>query len=516
MLIHKPRAFRLIFIVSIFIYIIFIGYISYNNSQSDRFGDEVAHMVGGSYVLDGKVLYDDLQFNHQPLNYFMSAVVEQATHPENLFLYISKQRLAVFGYGALWDMLYVIVFGPLSLLFIIFFEILKFPYAGHKLLGETLATYPLVFITAIYIQSLFFQKLISKWKLIVTSIASFIAGFSLLPLWVVIIPMNLFIFLKQKNKKEALLYLALPFITLTGTLFLIISPISLLRETVIYNIQYFLPAAKQFRPSIWQVVLFPFFAFIPPFNGVKIIVVAFLIQFFVSGYVLVKKHKAIHWFVLFGILTLANFFRVGDSAFSSFHLLPWVGVLLMSESIFMWHGLHDGNKIIRQIALGKLMIYIALFFFMIVTLKHFVTPNDRANEFYVQYSESEKYGRVIHMLKDKDDRLMVVPNDPLIYWVAHIDTATRLLEYYTWIYPVPKYNKEIRRVINNNPPEFFVETGLDLTKDLDVLIKQALERRYTQINYLGKPSRLYILNSKLKNITNAQWEKVQYTLFEQP
>ena len=502
--------------VLILIYTLFIGYLSYNNSQSDRFGDEVAHMVGGSYVLDGRVLYDDLQFNHQPLNYYMGALVEQISQPDNLFLYISKQRLAVFGYSAAWDVLYIVAFGPISLLFILFFEILKFPYSGHKLLGETLATYPLVFIITTCIQSLFFQKSISKWKLIMTSIASFIAGFSLLPLWVVIAPINLIIFLKQKNKKQSLLYLTIPFIILAGILFLFISPVSLLRETVTYNVQYFLPAVEQFRPSIWQVLLFPFFAFIPPFGDMKVIMMLFLVQFFVSGYVMYHKKKIFHWFVLFGILIFTNFFRVNDSAFASFHLLPWVGILVMSESIFIWNGLRDKSNVIRYITLGKIIIFGFTFIYMIIALNHFIMPKDRVNEFYVQYSESEKYGRAIHILKDSDDRLMVVPNDPLIYWVGGIDTATRLLEYYPWIYPIPEYNTEIRNVIMNNPPEFFVETGLDLTEELDVLMRRALDTQYTQINHLGKPSRLYILDTKLQNINDIQWEELQYTLFEQP
>ena len=85
MLTNKFSSFRWVFIVFVLIYVLFIGYVSYNNSQSDRFGDEVAHMVGGSYVRDGKVMYDDLQFNHQPLNYYMSALVEEITHPDNLF-----------------------------------------------------------------------------------------------------------------------------------------------------------------------------------------------------------------------------------------------------------------------------------------------------------------------------------------------------------------------------------------------------------------------------------------------
>ena len=516
MLINKFSSFRWVLIMFVLAYVLFIGYVSYNNSQSDRFGDEVAHLVGGSYVRDGKVMYDDLQFNHQPLNYSMSAFVEEITHPDNLFLYVSKQRLAVFGYGAVWDMLYVIAFGPISLLFILFFEILKFPYAGHKLLGETLATYPLVFIASICIQSLFFQKSISKWKLIMTSIASFIAGFSLLPLWVVIAPMNLIIFLKQKNKKQTLLYLAIPFIILAGILFLFISPVSLLRETVTYNVQYFLPVAEQFRPSIRQVLLFPFFAFIPPFGDMKVIVMLFLVQFLVSGYVMHHKKKIFHWFVLFGILIFTNFFRVNDSAFASFHLLPWIGILVMSESIFVWTGFRDKSNIIQHITLGKIIIYGFLFIYMIITLNHFIMPKDRVNEFYVQYSESEKYGRAIHILKDSDDRLMVVPNDPLIYWVADIDTATRLLEYYPWIYPIPEYNTEIRNVIINNPPEFFVETGLDLTEELDVLMRQVLDTKYTQIKHLSEPSRLYILDTKLQEISNTQWSELQYTLFEQP
>ncbi|MDA1317340.1 MAG: hypothetical protein O3B87_04965 [bacterium] len=224
----------------------------------------------------------------------------------------------------------------------------------------------------------------------------------------------------------------------------------------------------------------------------------------------------LQWLLLLGILIGSNFFRVNDRSFASFHLLPWLGIILISESLVVSQFLQAKDKIIQNITRGKTIGYIALFIFIVVTFTHFFVPKDRANEFYIQYSESEKYGRAINILKDDNDRLMVVPNDPLIYWVADINTATRLLEYYPWIYPIPEYNSEITEVITYNPPEFFVDTGLDLSLELDLLMRNALVTQYTQIYHLGEPSKLYILNIKLQEISDVKWKELQYTLFEQP
>ena len=513
----KRNFYTYLIVVIMSCFFLLSAYIAYNNTQSQRFGDEVAHWVGGHYVLQGKELYKDLQFNHQPLNYYFSAIVETASSPNNLYLFISRQRFAVFAYGVAWDIIFLIFFGVITVPIIFIFEIGKYWFSGYKLLGETLAAYPLIFITGVFIESLFFKKKLYKLKLILLSISSFVAGFSLLPLWVVIVPMNALIFFHAKDKKNALIYMVVPFLLLTGTLFIFISPFNLLKETYIYNTQYFLPATVKFRPSVSHILLFPFFSLIPPYGPSKIAVAILFVGFLVSGYICIKYKKGIYWLLLLLAIIGTNFFRVGDMVFSSFHLLPWFGLILTAE-IMLTSYLYNQIKVVmvKTVLQIKFFVYIIIFIYAIFSLNHIWKKKDLANEFYVNYSESEKYGRAIKVLKKAQDKLLVVPNDPLIYWVADIDTATRILEFYPWFYPIPEYKDEVTKVFTYDPPAFVVDTGIDLEKNLERYIATNLKEKYIRIYHLGEPSRLYISKNSISHISDEQWKLLEDMLFEKP
>ena len=512
----KLNVRKILFIGIIAGYFLFTGYIAYNQSVSDRFNDEVAHMVGGHFVLKGKELYKDLQFNHQPLAYYFGAAAERISSPDNLYFYISRQRLAIYAYGLFWNILFFLFFGPYILIFSFIFEIGKYWFSGQKLLAETLAAYPLIFMFASLIESMFMKKHLSKIKLGLISVSTFIAGFSLLPLWIVVMPINVIIWWFQKNRKQSFLLLSIPFLFLTGILFMFISPYNLLRETYTYNVQYFVPETAEFRPALWQMLLFPFFTLIPPYSLTKIVSAAFVVSFFVSGYASWRTKKLIPWFLLLILFIGTNFFRVGDSAFSSFHLLPWFGTLLIMEILLTYYFYNSKNKIVKQISKIKVILFSALFVAMILDQKHLWQKKNLTTEFEVQYSYSETYGRAIKALKDSNDTLIVAQNDPLVYWVADINTPTRMLEFYPWIYPIPEYNAEIEEIFTNNPPEFFVNTNLDLKQDLEKYIHNNLGQKYIRIDHLGKPSRLYILKKKIPEITDSQWKQLEDMLFSKP
>jgi hypothetical protein len=504
---------HLLFWLVVCLFSTFTAYLAYNNSQSSRFGDEVAHWIGGHYALIGKELYKDLQFNHQPLNYYFSTAVEFFTSPDNSYLYVSRQRLSILLYGLFWNILYYILLGPYMLLFSLIFEVSKYWYSGHKLLGETLAVYPTVFITGIFIQSLFFKKEISRLKLFLTSTSSFVAGFSLLPIWLVIVPMNLFIIISQKYKKKAFLWLSAPFLTLCGIMFLFINPYNLYKETYLYNVQYFLPVTEQYRPTILQLILFPFYIFTAPFSESKFVIGVIIFLFFITGLISFREKKFIKWIILFGLFILSNFFRVNDYNYTSFHLLPWYGILLVSV-ISLNFNFYTLKKQKRNVFfITQNIILVTLFIYLLYSQKDIWKVKDLATEHYINYSYSETYGRAINILKSPKDQLIVVPVDPLIYWIAKIDIGTRLLEFYPWIYPIPEYREEVLDKFINDPPEFFVDVNIDKSKEFESKIYNIVLSKYIRLNYMGKPSKLYVLEKKYKSITDDQWREIEPFMF---
>lgn len=113
-------------------------------------------------------------------------------------------------------------------------------------------------------------------------------------------------------------------------MFLFINPYNLYKETYLYNVQYFLPVTEQYRPTILQLILFPFYIFTAPFSESKFVIGVIIFLFFITGLISYREKKFIKWIILFGLFILSNFFRVNDYNYTSFHLLPWYGILLVS------------------------------------------------------------------------------------------------------------------------------------------------------------------------------------------
>jgi hypothetical protein len=489
--------------------------IARNYSQSERFGDEVAHMVGGHFVLKGKKIYQDLQSNHQPLNYFFSAAVEKLAQPTNLYLYISRQRMAVYLYGAFWQVIYLVFFGPAVFLFTLVFEINKYWFSGYKLLGETMAAYPLVFLFGLSTRALMFEKRPSGLALVAFSIASFIAVFSLLPLWAVVAPLNLMMLFYLKKERKLWLYQLIPFTVLTTILFCFVFPPHLVKETVWYNFRYFLPeTAVKNPPSLLNILIMPLVALIPPYSPTKLTVALLVALSLITAFICMKEKKLGKWLILIFLFIMCNFFRADDFSYGSFHLLPWFGALAIIETVMIAGFLADSNRQVKKIAQLKTMVLTVLVLWLYLFAgRPYLNKQNLIQENYINYSDSETYGRAVRLLKGDNDRLVAFPNDPLINWVAGADTGTRILEYYNWIFPIPEYQNEIKRVFESNPPEFVVDTGANLKEPTEAYVYKVLKEKYIRLNHLDKPSKLYVLKKKMPQITNNQWEELRLMLF---
>ncbi|MDO8497954.1 MAG: hypothetical protein Q7S61_05430 [bacterium] len=493
-----------------------MGFVAHNYSQSDRFGDETAHMIGGHFILKGKIPYTDMQFNHQPLNYIFSALVEKVSSPKNLYIYIARQREAIFIYGAVWNILYFVTFGPIILLFSLIFEISKYWYSGYKLLGETLAVYPTLYLIGIFIKIFLFKEKVSKISLLLFSISTFTAMFSLLPLWPLILFLNIMMVYAFRKEWQKLICILFPFVIFSLFLFLYISPTDFIKETIIYNAKYFFPASGE-KPSLFGLFLLPFYSFIPPYTPSQLIITFFTFLFLFLTYFVIRIKRLTAWIGIMVILSLSNS-RVANREFGSFHLLPWFASLLFVTILTIYYLSIKKTKM-SQWYMGKIF-YLTII--IVIVFIYFFTPNalrekkDVITENYINYSYSETYGRAIKILKDPNDRLAAIPNDTVVHWVADIDIATRILEYYDWVYTIPAYRSEIMNTFANKPPEFVIDTGLRKNSVIDNYIMAILKKDYTQLNHLGKPSNLYLHNRKYALITLNQWEQLSLMLYTKP
>lgn len=492
-----------------------------NHSQSYRFGDEDAHMLAGHLILKGYVPYQDFSGNHQPLIYLFSAAVQKIAPPNTLFPFVGRHRLAIFMYSLGWQAVFLYFFGWLAIFFTIVFEILKYLLLGNKVLGETIAMYPFVCLVGFFIKQELCNIKLNKLELILFSLASFFATFSLFPIWPSIVILNFYIFLKNFKNIKKIIYQLLPFFICTIILFLFIPIKDYIQNTVIDNFSFVIPEMNKvsYNTDLSQKILLPFDIFFSKPNTINITGLFFGLFYIFLFFLAVKSKKISAFLILIIALFLANtrsiILKPGD-----FHILPWLAAYLAIPIIYL--------SLLKQVkAYTFFFILLVGFSFWLIFINKndfygrilLDINNDLSREHYINYSKSVKNGLGIKSIMKKGDRIFGIANDTLAIWVADGDLTVPPLESFRWQYELPRFRKQITDVFNKNPPEFFLMDSLaplDGSDPISKIVVESLKKNYIQANHLDKPSELFVLKSKLNEVSESQWKEFNYYLFSKP
>lgn len=461
--------------------------ISQGRSLSLRFVDEEDHIAFGYYINQGYRLHEQLQNNHQPLVYFSSAVIQKIAAPENIFMLVRRHRQFMYFYGFLWSWLIIWRFRKTGLIFVLFFEFLKYYLFGNLLLLDSMAAYPAVylFMTAILV---WFNRLIpKKIELILLGATTWLVTFTLIPLWPWLGAVWLALAVKLHQK---IIWPIVSFSILSAILFSYYSPLAWYHETIYNNIKYAIPALNEIRTTAdrLRLLFFPFLAYVDLTS-----LQAKFIALFFSGW-LIASLRYQRWLLLYPILILANTRVIEPSAvyYAGFHLLPWMG-LLIGVFAFSWD----------RLRLKPIFFLTGLVLLFNPSMPYWFKTNLN-EEYYINYSNSEDFNFAVRAIAKADDRLAVIDNKPLIYWQSGMRPATRQLVYYAWEPNVPELHADYQRVFyGDNPPEIVYgnkEAGL-------------MKGKYTSLQRDNKPSLLFIRKDRYEEITKEQWQALETRRF---
>jgi len=461
--------------------------INQQRSLSMHFVDEDDHLAGAELINRGYKLHRQIQSNHQPLVYFASAAIQKLTGPDNIFMLVRRHRQTIFFYGAVWSLLLVWRFSWPGLIFVLFFEFLKYGLLGNLLLMESLAVYPAVYLLAVLLTS----KPPSHRELIFLGFYSFLIIFNLVPLypWLLVILLTLAI-----RFKKQILWLIPGFLLPALILFWHYSPIDWFRETIYNNWVYAAPALNRVKTAAdWlKIIFFPFTAYFTA-NSLQ----AKFINLFFTGYLVASWfNRKLLW--LYPLLILANnrVLSPGAAYYEGFHLLPWLGLLI-------WVFVYSQKFLPKYLILGFSALSLVL---LLNKAMPYFSKTDVDYEYYVNYSTIDDYNFAVKNITAQGDRMAVTANQPLVYWQTDTVPATREFVYYAWQHEVPELKADYDQVMfGNNPPEIIYGN-----KDKDVLAAQ-----YVNILKYGQPTELYLRRDKFDLITSSQLDKITSRGFSQ-
>lgn len=448
-------------------------------SLSFHFVDEEDHIATADFMNQGLKLYKDLSVNHQPLVYLGSSALQKITKPNSIYLLIKTHRISMFVYGAIWSILLVWKFGLVGLIFSLFFEGLKLYGFGNLWLMESMAVYPAIYLFGGLIKGFLTKKWPEKIESFWLGWYSFLVIFNLVPLW----PWLAIVWLVYlvKNKK-VFLWQLLGMLIPTVLLFILISPIDWFRETIFYNVKYAMPRLSVVNTlQDWlKIIFFPFLALVVK-GSYQAKVIVYLFFSVVVSCLVNKKYWLL--MLIYGLLMLANL-RVPSPEevyFAGFHLLPWMGILLIGSLLMI-------KQIKNKVVLVILVVW-GLGLFLNKNMPYF-WKTEPMEEYQINFSRFDGLNNQVKSLVNPGDKMAVLTSESLIYWQTGVKPATRQVVYYAWEHEVPRLKEEYESVFYGDSLPRFIY-GANETK----LVKD----KYNQFWQNERPTELYIVIEKNNN-----------------
>ena len=479
--------------------------------------DDCFNYVGGYFIANGKHIYSDFFFNHQPIPAFLSYAVQTITHPINIFDLVLKHRQALMLFGLLFNGLLILRFRFPAFLFIIIFELSKFYVFGDRFLAEGIIVYPILYLAGLALLR------ISKRKL-------FTIDYLLFPVlvWLIVfsrepyVPLALLLFatiLWGKFDKIKKISIAIFTILSIITLFYIFDLKEYFFNVVTVNSQtVFISEAgvnQMFGPKILQIFLYPFYVFFSePWNVFKQLLIGISLLFLLHFVMLIKDKKLLLAALIFVILGLGNLRIVvpGKLFYDAFHMIIWYALFIFITSYLILN--YSKYQLLRIFSLLILILFLASF----ITSEFYFAKEkiDQHAELLTNYGETMQIGEVVKILSNPSDALFLDGSDDLIYWQAQRTSPYKYSWYTSVMRHFPKYLKSRLDMFKNNPPDFYKEFGT-CPKKTDIgesyRLPNFIADQYARLYSLESPSCLFVHKKKLDEITEAQWQKAVEFLY---
>lgn len=474
-------------------------------------GDECINYTAGYFILLGKSLYGGIFFNHQPILAFVSAAIQWATQPKDIYHLVLYHRLFMIAYSLGMGVLLLWRFRMRGVLFLLLYESTKYYMYGYQFIGEAFIIYPLVYLLGLLWES-FESKRLSRTDVFVACVFTSVVLWTREPYVPVATILGSMLFWRERN------HLAIKWVAvLFGIVVLIPFALFPLREYVEQVFIANIPAASAgggggFVLSTLRSVFYPLSIFFQgTWSYVRVIEIGVAAFFWVGVTLWLKEANKYTWIaVIFGILALAGIRTVppGTMYYEAFHMLPWYA-LFIAMTVCIITSIKD--KKILNILIGTYVIFSCWIF---VSPKSFIWENiNTQSEFESQYAKYSHYSQAIQIVSASSHTLFLDVWDDIIYWESRRDSAYPLSLYIPTASSIPKYESMRRTMFRETPPDVYY--SCPALQSSGNGLPREVAHKYVQLASMGKPSCLYVTTELFNALTKSQWDQLNGLGFSQ-
>lgn len=482
----------------------------------DRLGafgcfDDCFNIMAGYFIGQGKHLYSEIFFNHQPIPAYISFFIQTIYHPQSIYELIYRHRMTLIGYFALADVFLTLRFGLPGFAFALLYETTKGYVFGERFLAESMIVYPLVYLLGLAWMSLG-KKHITAIELLIASVAAWFVIFSREPY----IPLASFLYLIicvrywPRSRLSFFLVILLSLMTVVafgfGEYWWNVVSVNLTTN-----------AGSEIRThglngtGIFSIFLYPIRIFFDrggAWNNFRWIEVAISATLLLSSVIIVYFHRQRWKYVILIFLTLgiANIRPVtpGTVYYVAFHHLVWYALAIAGVVLFLHHFQQSNRTLafIGWITYGSLVLY-AVF-----------SPNsylyekvDRPAQFGTGYGHYITQGEIIRRLSDPTQTLFLEEWDDLIYWQAKRPSAYPYSWYTSVMHVFPVYRRARDTMFTDHSPDFYYgqcdRTGASHSLPIN------RQKDYVQLAQGGESMCLFVKKSIALTIPDERWISVR-------
>jgi len=486
--------------------IIFAGISFFLLKRVGAFGcfDDCFNFGAGDFILQGKQLYSQIFFNHQPFMAYISAAVQYITGPATLFELVKFHRIAALVFADICGVFLILRFGVPAWASLVIFETTKFYIFGDRFLAEGLIVYPMMYSTMLIV-SLLRKKELYHWEYVLAAVCAWFIFWMREPFmpWA-IIAFILLVLLSWKAKKQDCIRGILIFALLHVVTLAMLPLKEYFFNVITVNFQMEVGVQAWTLDTAAQIVGYPIFlvsnGFGNIFQNVLFILSILFLAFTLYETVWNKRFMLVSTACV--LLAAANLrvVPVGSLYYEAFHLIPWYGIFIAVTMMFVFApNKGKTERIIRFILSGMLVLSAV---YMIRSPSSYIHERiDTQTEFNNGYGNYFAKGEVIRLLAAPGDTMFVEMWEDPIYFVAGVPTAYKY-SWYTSVMPFfPVYRIAREEMFKNNPPTFYAgacregDTVSFALSDVDA-------QRYIQLLNSGKPSCVYIKKTVVSRITD--------------
>ncbi len=473
--------------------------------------DDCNNYMGGYFLLSGKRLFSEIFFNHMPLMAYISELIQFWTKPQSIYSLVYEHRMMLIYYFIVADIFLVLRFGLVGFSFALLYEITKGYVFGERFLAEGMIIYPMVYLFILAWQKLHGKKT-HPFELVIAGVFTWFIIFNREPYIPLSAVLYGFLLWTNRKQKSAIISVAIFGIVSFAVIFYH-NPSDFLFNVLGANTDYITTETQAGNIAglgLGRVLFYPVYLFFGGrWNVLRVVEVGLSVIFLLLCALRLKEKKGRALVIfLFIILALANIrppFVTGQLYFEAFHHILWYGLFITSVLLL----LSDVWK--RQ----KTLASIATLGFIIITGYAGLAPQsyirdrvDRQGEFTTNYATYYVTGEIVRRLSNPDDTLFLDGYDDLIYWQAKRFSSYPYSWYTTLMPGIAKFQKAREDMFGNQPPTFYYGRCPKEIFDPHSL-PLGLASSYTRLSTSKSPTCLFVLQNKIPQISESQWEAVK-------